>query len=277
MDTVERDYFLVNGEWLESTSQELPAFQGKTVYELIRVQDGIPLFLEDHLERFRNSAHYIGVPLILEDEEIRQNIAQLIERNRVSEQNLKLLYGQGESGQPQLAYYFVKSFYPPASYYEEGIPVTLFHLKRMDPNVKLQREEYQKAVLAEREKRQVHEILLVDEAERVTEGSRTNLFMVKDNQIWTPPSKRALLGIVRKQVLLICRDLNVEVGEREITVPDLYEAEGLFLTGTGNDVLPIAEVEGRPIPTMTNPLVQEILLQYQRVVDEYKREYRKPE
>lgn len=277
METVERDYFLVNGEWQETAVKELPVYQGKTVYELIRVQDGIPLFLEDHLERFRKSAHYVGVELELEDKEIHQNIVRLIERNGVDEQNLKLLYGQNEIGQPQLTCFFVKSFYPPASYYEEGIPVTLFHLERMDPNVKLQWEEYQKAVLAEREKRQVHEILLVDEQERVTEGSRTNLFMVKDNQIWTPPSKRALLGIVRKQVLLICRELDVAVGEREITVSDLYEAEGLFLTGTGNDVLPIAEVEGQPIPTMTNPLMQELLLQYQRVVDEYKREYRKPE
>lgn len=273
MDIVERKYFLVNDDWMETDRADLPEYEGQKVYELIRVQDGIPLFLEDHLNRFRKSAEKVGIPLTVEDADIRRSIAHMISKNDVNEQNLKLLFGRDQEGKSALTYYFVKSVYPPSSYYEEGINVSLLHLERMDPSIKLQREEYQKAVLAERERKQVHEVLLVDENERVTEGSRTNLFLVKDNQIWTPPSKRALLGIVRKQVLLICRDMHIEIGEKEITVSDLYEAEGLFLTGTGNDVLPISAVEGEPIPTITDPIIQEIMLQYQRVVEDYKRNY----
>lgn len=76
---------------------------------------------------------------------------------------------------------------------------TLLKLERTDPNVKVLRTDYQKAVLAERKKQRAHEVLLVDQTDHVTEGSRSNLFIVKNNILYTSPAKNVLLGIVRKK------------------------------------------------------------------------------
>src|SRR5699024_10753111 len=89
--------------------------------------------------------------------------------------------------------FFTKSPYPPASYYQNGIKTTLLNLEREDPNIKIQREEYQKTVLAEREKTGSYEVLLVDQEGNVTEGSRSNLFIVKGDKLYTSPAKNVLL------------------------------------------------------------------------------------
>lgn len=62
-------------------------------------------------------------------------------------------------------------------YYEEGIATSLFRIERLDPNIKLVRSDYQKAVLQERADKGVYELLLVDGNEQITEGSRTNVFL----------------------------------------------------------------------------------------------------
>lgn len=93
---------------------------------------------------------------------------------------------------------------PAKSYYEEGIATSLFRIERLDPNIKLVRSDYQKAVLQERADKDVYELLLVDGNEEITEGSRTNVFFVKGKELYTPPANAVLLGIVRKKVFEIC-------------------------------------------------------------------------
>jgi branched-chain amino acid aminotransferase len=271
MEKIEGQFYFVN-ERLEKTedSAAFPVFEGQTVYELIRVQDGIALFLEDHLERFFRSAAYLDLPPDATPSDIAERIYKLTEANQVNEKNVKLILGKGTSGESLLWIFFTQSIYPLAAYYEKGIRTSLFHIERLDPNIKLVRADYQKAVLQERAEKDVYELLLVDANEEITEGSRTNVFFVKGSALYTPPAKSVLLGIVRKKVFEICEKRQIPIHELPIPVAWIDSCEGAFVSGTGNNILPISAIGEEAIPTMTNEIVQTILSDYAELVKQYK-------
>lgn len=271
MEKIEGQFYFVNDR-LEKTgdSAAFPVFEGQTVYELIRVQDGIALFLEDHLERFFRSSAYLDLTPDATPSDIAEKIYKLIEANQVNEKNVKLILGKGKSCESLLWIFFTQSIYPPAAYYEEGIRTSLFHIERLDPNIKLVRGDYQEAVLQERAEKDVYELLLVDANEEITEGSRTNVFFVKGSALYTPPAKSVLLGIVRKKVFEICEKRQIPIHEMPIPVAWIDSCEGAFVSGTGNNVLPISAIGEQAIPTMTNEIVLTILSDYAELVNQYK-------
>jgi len=273
MEKVEGPYYLLNDDLVKNEDGgSYPEFEGRTVYELIRVQDGIAVFLEDHLDRFFRSAAYLNLPLPATAESIAERVYRLIAANQVGEQNLKFILGKTAKGESVLWIFFTQSIYPPKNYYEEGIATSLFHIERLDPNIKLVRSDYQNAVLQERADKGVYELLLVDGNEEITEGSRTNVFFVKGKELYTPPAKAVLLGIVRKKVFEICEKRQIPINETAIPVEWIKEAEGAFVSGTGNNVLPIAKIGDHLIPTLENPIVQAIMADYAEMVRIYKEE-----
>lgn len=273
VEKVEGPYYLLNDELVKNADGgSYPKFEGRTVYEVIRVENGIAIFLEDHLDRFFRSAAYLDLPLPATAESIEDRVYRLIAANQVGEQNLKFILGKTSKGESVLWIFFTQSIYPPKSYYEEGIATSLFRIERLDPNIKLVRSDYQKAVLQERADRDVYELLLVDGNEEITEGSRTNVFFVKGKELYTPPANAVLLGIVRKKVFEICGKRQIPINETAIPVEWIKDAEGAFVSGTGNNVLPIAKIGTVVIPTMDNPIVQTIMADYAEMVRAYKEE-----
>lgn len=266
MEYVEQSIYYHNDQ--EQSTENLTPFEqlsAKNVYEVIRVREGVPLFLEDHLHRFRASALSVGIPLVDSDEVLTARLYQLVSKNEVSNQNIKLILNK-EVG---LLSFFTKSPYPPKSYYQTGMKTTLLKLERQDPNIKIQREEYQRTVLAERDKTGAYEVLLVDQHDNVTEGSRSNLFIVKDGKLYTSPAKTVLLGIVRSKVVSICQEKNIEIIEQNIPVAELNSIEGAFISGTGNDVLPIAAIDDMVLNSTENPIIQTIMDEYRCLTENY--------
>ena len=266
MEYVEQKFYYHNDQ--EQSTDNLQPFEqltGKNVYEVIRVREGIPLFLEDHLRRFRASALSVGIPLTDSDDILINRLYQLVAKNGVSDQNIKLIWNKDIG----LLAFFTKSPYPPASYYQTGMKTTLLKLEREDPNIKIQREEYQKIVLAEREKTGSYEVLLVDQEDNVTEGSRSNLFIVKGDKLYTSPAKTVLLGIVRSKVVAICQQQQIDIIEQNIPVTELNTIDGAFISGTGNDVLPIASIDSITLDSTKNPVVSTIMREYDRLVKQY--------
>jgi branched-chain amino acid aminotransferase len=243
--------------------------EGKTIYEVIRVQQGIALFLEDHLERFKASAAATDLFLKDSDTAITQRIYQLISINQVTHKNIKLILNASKG----LLIFFTKTVYPPQAYYLNGMHTTLFKMERTDPTIKTLRNDYQKAVLAEREKQQAYEVLLVDQTDHVTEGSRSNLFIVKNNKLYTSPAKNVLLGIVRKKTLALCAMLGFEVIEENISVSKLVGIDGAFITGTGNNILPIQSIGELTLHSTNNPIIKALMSEYTNLVATYINEH----
>ncbi len=102
----------------------------------------------------------------------------------------------------------------------------------------------------------------------VAEGSSANLYLVRDGQLFTSPeTEDILVGITRRAVRELARDLGIPVQERTIDRTELYQADELFFCGTGVQVAPIIEVDGRPIGQgVPGPVVARLQAAYQRAV-----------
>ena len=83
---------------------------------------------------------------------------------------------------------------------------------------------------------------------RVAGGARSNVFIVKDGKVFTPPlSSGALEGITRKVVINVCKDLGVECSEEELSVDDVLNSDEAFLTSALLEVMPLVELDGNSI------------------------------
>jgi branched-chain amino acid aminotransferase len=90
--------------------------------------------------------------------------------------------------------------------------------------------------------------LLLTEDGHIAEASAANVFMVQDGVLVTPPvTDDILVGITRSAVIELARDRGLPVTERKIDRTEAYQAEEIFLCGTGVQVAPVVEIDGRPV------------------------------
>lgn len=254
-----KDYFLVNGQVESTINIEIfERIKNPPIYEVVRVINKVPLFLEDHLDRMRKSANIVDYHIERKDKEIEEDIRELINRNGIENLNVKLLCTDIERmGQVFLAY-FMKSFYPPEEYYKEGIHTILFHYERENPNAKIQMASFREEVARELEKNNAFEALLVNKDGYIPEGSRSNMFFVKRDRIYTAPKGDVLLGITRKYILQVCEELNIKIIEENIHMEDLKKLDGAFMSGTSVNVLPISSVDDIKLDSVNNRIIKEV-------------------
>ena len=239
------------------------------IYEVIRVIDGVPLFLEDHLNRMRESAHIVNYQIERTDKKIEEDIKRLILENKVENLNVKLLCTDIEGmGQIFLAY-FIESFYPPEEYYRDGIHTILFHYERENPNAKVLVTSFKEEVARQLKEKEAFEALLVNKDGYIPEGSRSNMFFVKGERIYTAPKGDVLLGITRKHIFEVCETLNIKVIEENIHVGDLDRLDGAFMSGTSVNVLPIATIDHIKLNSVHNNIIREVNNAYVNKMKEY--------
>ncbi len=207
------------------------------IYEVIRVVDSIPLFLEDHLDRFYHSAGLAGKSIRFSREEIVLFIADLITGNRISAGNILL------SCKDRLKAFFIPHAYPEEAWYTTGIDCGLLHAERENPNAKIFQTTVRQKADALIEQHGYYEVLLVDTSGHVTEGSRSNLFFIQGDTLVTSPGRGVLLGITRQKVIRLAAQSGMPFREAEIRLNDLSRFEAAFITGTSPKVLPVATID----------------------------------
>lgn len=103
------------------------------------------------------------------------------------------------------------------------------------------------------------EALLLDPEGYVAEGSGENIFVIKDDVIYTPEVTSALNGITRKTLFALAADRGYQIVEKRITRDEVYIADEAFFTGTAAEVTPIRELDNRPIGTGTRGPITKVL------------------
>jgi branched-chain amino acid aminotransferase len=237
----------------------------KVFYEVIRVIKGKALFLDEHLDRLKQSLALSNIPCI-SIEESKTSILNLLEKNYVEEKNLKINFFC--DGKKQNLYaYFVESHYPSKQTYLYGVKVELLPIERNTPNVKLEnpllRGSADKAICMS----QTHEMLLVNANGFITEGSRSNFFAIKGNLLITPPSSQVLEGITRKMVVQLAKRNSIEIEEKPIHCSEIYELDGAFITGTSSKVLPIIKIGDYTLPGFPE-ITKKLMFLYDELVKE---------
>lgn len=270
-----KEYFIQNGK-IQST-ENMDIFGQITkppIYEVIRVIHGVPLFLEEHLDRMFASAKIIEYDLERNEKEIREDIKNLILKNNIDKLNIKLLSTEIEGVGKVFLVYLIKSFYPPTIYYDEGIHTILFNYERKNPNAKVLFSSFRDEVSKEIEDQGAFEALLVDKSGYIPEGSRSNIFFVRGGKVYTASKSEVLLGITRKHIFDVCEKLDIEIIEESIHEDELKDLEGAFMSGTSVNVLPISTIGDLKINSVHSSIIKDISRLYMEEMDKYIYEHR---
>ena len=112
------------------------------------------------------------------------------------------------------------------------------------------------------------EVIMRNYRGELTECSMSNLFIVKDDTALTPPIDAGLLpGITREVVFEIGDSLGVPVREATLRDADLFGADEVFLTGTTREIMPIVDVDDRPIGSgIPGPITKKLLAEFRQRV-----------
>ena len=97
----------------------------------------------------------------------------------------------------------------------------------------------------------------------VSEGTADNIFLVRKKALWAPPVQSALEGITRQTVIALARGDSIPTQETLLSMYDVYTADEVFVTGTGAGIVPVVEVDKRPIGNgKPGPITQQIIRMY---------------
>ncbi len=239
----------------------------QSVYEVIRMMDGVALFLEDHFHRLQKSMTMSGFLLDFGFEEFSRKTTELACLNRRSEGNIKFVYFVAREGFAW-AFAFIPFSYPKSDEYAAGVATALLFAERENPNAKvIQNEVREKANQMIAEKK-IYEVLLVDREGFITEGSRSNVFFVKDGTFYTAPASMVLEGITRQKVVQCINELGFHLVEQAVRASEISSYEAVFLTGTSPKVLPVKSV-GNQMFSVENHLVVKLMEQYDNMITQY--------
>jgi branched-chain amino acid aminotransferase len=258
-----RTYY-VNGEFVPAEVATLPLtdlsiLRGYGVFDLLRTYNGAPFRLDAHLARLARSAQAIGLEFPWSRGELVELALETYARNAIADASIRLVVTGNVSDNfmmpdrpPGLAI-LVDPIAPyPVSVYEEGALAITTHIPHVMAHVKSL--NYIGAIMAMQaaKPRGALEAIYLDAEGRLSEGTRANLFVVREGVVYTP-DQDILLGVTR-QALLDAAAGEVSVVEGPVTLDDLRQADEVFLTSTTKELLPVRQVddivigEGKPGP-----------------------------
>jgi branched-chain amino acid aminotransferase len=217
-------------------------YEGDSVYEVIKMIKGLPVFFYDHIERLETSVRLQQKKMLADCNALRKDIIDLTKSEKKKEMNLKIVFNYNKALNNYLVY-FIEPIYPSAEQYRKGVKGTLFYGERKDPESKVINHKLRSAIYHKLILDGAYEALLVNQNNCVTEGSRSNIFFINGDTLVTAPDKAVLGGITRKYILEICRENNIAIEFRCIEADKISEYESVIMTGTSPLVLPFYSID----------------------------------
>lgn len=253
-------FIILNGKIVERETASIDiedrGYQfGDGVYEVIRIYNGKMFTADEHLQRLYDSASSISIKIPYDKKELHVLLEQLIERNQVKLGTIYFQFTRGVSPRkhpfpandvkPSFVAY-TKDAERPTEKMMNGVKVIVtedIRWLRCDIkslNLLGNLLANQKATEAGCDEAILHRDGIV------TEGSHSNIAIVKDDKIYTHPANHLILnGISRRTLLQLCERESVPVLEKSFSVSDLEDADEVFLTGTTVEVMPVVEIDGK--------------------------------
>ncbi len=239
-------YFSKNGKLLSIEEAVVPLSNieyqyGFGVYESIRVANGAPYFLADHIERLMESARTIGLTHSFDETFVEKAIADLMQKTEAESYNLKILLLGGAA--PILSIIPLNPHFPDKKLYRDGIHLISFKYERAFPHAKSLNMLQSYLAYAEAKKAGAYDALLIDNKGNITEGTRTNFFAMKGKTLFSAPEAEVLLGVTRKYVTQTAKAVGLDVVEQHMPLASIAEYEAAFITSTSSKIVPVQSID----------------------------------
>jgi len=253
---MEAPVVFINNSFVPASEAVLPvgdlALQrGYGIFDFFKTLNNKPVFLDDHLQRFFNSAAQMRLPLQQSPAELKAIIYELLQRNHIPDAGIRISCTGGvpadgySVGTPNLV--ITQQPLPPlaADAFDKGLRLLSYNHQRQLPEIKT--IDYLMAIwlqplLAEK---QVDDLLYYRHG-LVTECPRANIFIVTADNTVVTPERNVLKGITRKHLLQLAGSL-YKVEERDLKLDELRAAKEAFISSTTKYVLPVLELDGAPV------------------------------
>jgi len=257
----------IDGEYFSKVDAKISVFDhgllyGDGVFEGIRIYNKSVFRLTQHVQRLFRSAKYIHLDLGKTPEEITEIVLETCRRNELSDGYIRLVAtrGVGTLGLsptlcPKPCLFCIVdelAIYPP-EFYERGLALLTVSTRRnivdaLDPQLKTL--NYLNNIMAkiEAQRSGFEEALMLNSEGYVAEAAADNIFIFVGDRLLTPATHLgALPGITRNAALEIAAELGFQTEETYITLQQVYNADECFLTGTAAEIVPVFEVDSRPV------------------------------
>lgn len=257
----------INGKFFAKEEAKISVFDhgllyGDGVFEGIRCYKGVVFKLREHIVRLFESAHTLMLSVPLSKEKMIKAVTETIKANKLSNAYVRVVVtrGQGDLGldpykckQGAVIIIADKVALYPRKMYEQGLEIITVPTIRNLPealNPQIKSLNYLNNILAKIEAVNAgyQEAIMLDSMGYIAECTGDNIFLVKRNELYTPPQCMGTLrGITRDTVLELARNLNIPVHEHVLTRHEMYISDETFLTGTAAEIIPVVKVDGRTI------------------------------
>lgn len=260
----------MNGKLLPESEATVSVFDhgvlyGDGFFEGIKCWDGKVFKLKEHIDRFYDSAHFLEIKLAQTREEMCQIVADTVAANGLHKGiayiRLVATRGKGDLGinprkckdAPTVYCIASKIQLYPEEMYENGLHCITCNTRRLSVQslpARVKSLNYINNILGviEVNRARADEGVMLSQDGYVAECTADNIFLVKNGKLCTPaPFHGILQGITRDSIIEIARREGYEVEEGTYLTFDLYTAEECWLTGTGADLIPVIEIDGRQI------------------------------
>ncbi|HEX6615722.1 MAG TPA: branched-chain-amino-acid transaminase [Gemmatimonadales bacterium] len=277
----------VDGEWHTRETASISVYDhgllyGDGVFEGIRIYGGKIFRLGAHLERLYDSAKAILLTIPITPEEMTAVTEEAVRRSGIAEGYMRhvITRGVGDLGldprkcpRPSVIIIVDRIKLWPEEVYEAGLKVItagtpIPQRESLSPRVKSL--NYLAHILAKVEGTQAgaDEVIMLDSAGFVAEGSGQNIFIAKHGVIATPPVYAGILkGVTRDVIMELAREAGYEVEERILNRYDIYTADEAFFTGTASEIVGIRQLDGRIIGAgRQGPVTRDLRTRFQALV-----------
>lgn len=235
---------------------------GDGVWEGLRVYNGKIFALEEHLTRLLNSAHAMAFKEVPSRNEIKEAIFATLEANGMrDETHIRLTLSRGKKVtsymDPDVNRYgptliVLAEWKPPIHRDKEGLRLITSSIRRNAPQCidsKIHHNNLINNILAKIEANAagVDGAVMMDIEGYVSEVNATNIFFVEGGKVITPFANFCLPGITRRIVIDLCKEHEIPVAEKRISMTEMYTADECFTTGTMGELVPAVEIDGRTV------------------------------
>jgi branched-chain amino acid aminotransferase len=250
--------------------------RGYGIFDFLRVNHHIPIYVDDHINRFLHSAKVMRLPLWLSKDDIKSTLDQLIQKNNLPHSGVRILLTGGISkdgyqiDEPNFVM-IQQPITPPSDHiYSKGYKMVSYEHQRQLAEVKT--TDYLMAIwLQPWVKEMDADDILYHQNGSLLECPRSNFFIVLPNQTIVTPLLNILHGITRKHVLQVAQENGFVIEEREVGLTELNTAKEAFITSSTKRIIPITQIDDILFEQYTEKSVTSrlftLLLQHENAVN----------